>query len=249
MAATGTKPRPELSEAEASVWVRDMFGRVAPRYDLLNRLLSFQVDRVWRWRTARAMAPFLKPDAVVLDLCCGTGDLLQALERTGKARYIAADFCHPMLVQTRSKSEAPLVEADGLRLPIADGSLDLITIGFGFRNFVNYRAGVVELLRVLKPGGRVAILEFTTPPYGVVRGFMQVWNRWVMDPIGRLVSGQGDAYQYLPESVSRFPGAAEFAALMREGGFAEVSYRYFDLGIAALHVGMKKSTISVAKQA
>jgi len=239
MAAGGTKPRPELTEAEASVWVRDMFGRVAPRYDLLNRVLSMQIDRVWRWRTARLLRPYLQPESVVLDLCCGTGDLLVALEAVGKAKYIGADFCFPMLVRTREKSVAPLVEADGLKLPLRSGSVDVITIAFGFRNFVNYRGGLEELLRVLKPGGRLAILEFTQPPNGLVRGFMGLWNRWVMDPIGRMVSGQGDAYQYLPESVARFPDAPLLAKMMREQGFLEVTHRYFDAGIVALHLGMK----------
>lgn len=239
MPATGTKPQPGLSEAESSAWVRDMFGRVAPRYDLLNRVLSLRIDRLWRWRTARALKPFLTPGSVVLDLCCGTGDLLQALQRVAPAIYIGADFCYPMLVRTRAKSSAPLIEADGLRLPIASGSLDLVTIGFGFRNFVNYRAGLVELLRVLKPGGRLAILEFTQPPAAPVRAFMQLWNRWVMYPMGRWLSGQGDAYEYLPESVQRFPNAQALAGMMTAEGFGDVDFRYFDLGIVALHLGRK----------
>lgn len=239
MAVSGTKPKPNLTEAESSAWVRDMFGRVAPRYDLLNRILSMQIDRVWRWRTARILKPWLRPEARVLDLCCGTGDLLVALEAVAPARYIGADFCFPMLVRTHEKSRAPLMEADGLHLPLQSKSLDLITIGFGFRNFVNYRGGLDELLRVLKPGGHLAILEFTQPPSGLVRGFMGFWNRYVMDPIGRMVSGQGDAYQYLPESVSRFPDAPTLAQMMREQGFNEVSYRYFDAGIVALHLAQK----------
>ena len=239
MAVGGTKPKPDFTEAESSAWVRDMFGRVAPRYDRLNRILSFQMDRLWRWRTARILKTSLHPDSLVLDLCCGTGDLLAALESSAPARYFGADFCFPMLVLTQAKSKAPLVEADGLRLPLKDNSLDLITIGFGFRNFVNYRNGLDELLRVLKPGGRLAILEFTQPPYAGVRSFMKAWNRWVMDPIGRLVSGQGDAYRYLPESISRFPAAPLLAQMMREQGFGEVSFRYFDVGIVALHLARK----------
>lgn len=239
MAAPGTKPRPDLSEEEASRWVRGMFSGVAPRYDLLNRLLSFQMDRIWRWRTARRLRPYLQPQALVLDLACGTGDLLAALESVAPARYLAADFCFPMLVRTREKSHAPLLEADGLRLPFADATLDLITIGFGFRNFANYQSGLREMLRVLKPGGRIAILEFTTPPTLAVRLFMNAFNRWVMGPAGRLISGQGDAYEYLPESVKRFPAAPELAQLMGQCGLSDVSFRYFDLGIVALHVGTK----------
>lgn len=239
MSASGTTPKPGLSEAQASAWVRDMFARVAPRYDLLNRLLSLQIDRLWRWRTARLLKPYLTPQARVLDLCCGTGDLLAALERTAPARYLAADFCFPMLVRTREKSPAPLLEADGLRLPFPPNKLDLITIGFGFRNFVNYRAGLMELHRVLAPGGRLAILEFTRPPSALVRGWMSFWNRFIMDPLGRLISGQGDAYKYLPESVARFPDGPTLASLMTETGFTEVTYRYFDLGIVALHLARK----------
>lgn len=239
MEGSGTQPKPDFTEAESSAWVRDMFGRVAPRYDLLNRMLSFQMDRVWRWRTAMILKPSIHPKSLVLDLCCGTGDLLAALEAAAPARYFGADFCFPMLVLTQAKSKAPLIEADGLRLPLKDNSLDLITIGFGFRNFVNYRNGLDELLRVLKPGGRLAILEFTQPPNGLVRGFMKAWNRWVMDPLGRLVSGQGDAYRYLPESISRFPAAPLLAQMMREQGFGEVSFRYFDAGIVALHLARK----------
>lgn len=216
-----------------------MFGRVAPRYDLLNHLLSFQIDRIWRWRTARILKPSIRPDSRVLDLACGTGDLIRALETAAPAQYVGADFCFPMLVRTREKSTVPLMEADGLHLPVRTSSLDLITIGFGFRNFVYYRAGLDELLRVLKPGGQLAILEFTQPPSALVRGFMAFWNRFVMDPLGRLISGQGDAYQYLPESVARFPAAPALAQMMQDQGFAEVSYCYFDLGIVALHLARK----------
>lgn len=239
MASSGTKPRPDFDEVQASAWVRNMFGRVAPRYDLLNRILSLQIDRIWRWRTARLLRPSIQPSSLVLDLCCGTGDLLAALESIAPAHYIGADFCFPMLVRTREKSIAPLLEADGLRLPLGRDRLDLITIGFGFRNFVNYRSGLDELLRVLKPGGQLAILEFTKPPSTLVRGFMSFWNRYVMNPIGRLISGQQDAYQYLPESVARFPAAPELAEMMTSQGFVNVSYRYFDLGIVALHIAAK----------
>jgi demethylmenaquinone methyltransferase/2-methoxy-6-polyprenyl-1,4-benzoquinol methylase len=216
-----------------------MFGRVAPRYDLLNHLLSFQIDRIWRWRTARILKPSIRSDSRVLDLACGTGDLIRALESAAPAGYIGADFCFPMLIRTREKSSVPLMEADGLHLPLRTSSLDLITIGFGFRNFVYYEAGLAELLRVLKPGGQLAILEFTQPPSGLVRGFMALWNRFVMDPLGRLLSGQGDAYQYLPESVARFPAAPVLSQMMTGQGFGEVSYRYFDVGIVALHLARK----------
>lgn len=240
MAVSGTKPQPGLGEQEASRWVREMFGRVAPRYDLLNRVLSFQIDRIWRWRTARMLRSDLRRGAKVLDLCCGTGDLLRALERAGEATLVGADFCHPMLVRTGLKSRAPLLEADGLCLPVGDNSFDLVTVGFGFRNFANYRKGLEEMLRVLKPGGRVAILEFTPPPYWLTRVWMELWCRWVMGPLGRWISGQGDAYEYLPNSVKRFPEAPALEAEMKDVGFVETSYRYFDIGIVALHLGRKR---------
>jgi len=241
MPAKGTRPRADLDETQSSAWVKDMFSRVAPRYDLVNRILSVQIDRIWRWRTARILKPEIRPTSRVLDLCCGTGDLLAALEAAAPAKYVGADFCFPMLIRTREKSSAPLLEADGLKLPLQDAAIDLITIGFGFRNFVNYQAGLEEMLRVLKPGGRLAILEFTQPPSALVRGFMAGWNRIVMAPIGRLVSGEADAYQYLPDSVSRFPAAPELADMMTKAGYQSVSYLYFDLGIMALHLGSKSN--------
>jgi demethylmenaquinone methyltransferase/2-methoxy-6-polyprenyl-1,4-benzoquinol methylase len=216
-----------------------MFARVAPRYDLLNRVLSFQIDRIWRWRTARILKPYLTKSARVLDLACGTGDLLRSLESAGEAAIVGADFCHPMLVRTAAKSQAPLLEADGLALPIANDSFDLLTIAFGFRNFSNYRKGLAEMRRVLRPGGRLAILEFTTPRSPFTRAFLTVWCRFIMGPLGRWISGQGDAYEYLPDSVKRFPDAPALAASMREAGFSEVTYRYFDLGMVALHLGRK----------
>ena len=240
MAAPGTQPKPGISEHQASLWVRDMFSHVAPRYDFLNRLLSLQIDRLWRWRTARLLRPLLTPGARVLDLCCGTGDLLAALESVSRgATFLGADFCHPMLIRTRSKSAAPLFEGDGLQLPLPDSSLHLVTIAFGFRNFVNYEAGLKEALRVLRPGAELAILEFTTPPNPLVRAAMAFWNRYVLMPAGRWISGSADAYQYLPESVARFPDAPTLAASMEKAGFAEARFTYFDLGIVALHRARK----------
>ena len=143
-----------------------MFGRIAPRYDLLNHLLSMNIDRFWRARTVARVAPILeRPGAQVLDVCCGTGDLTLALESRGQsASVFGSDFCHPMLVAARRKHCPPLFEADALQLPVAEASFDLITIAFGFRNLTNYQAGLIELRRILKPGGTLAILEFSTPP-------------------------------------------------------------------------------------
>ncbi len=161
----GTTPEGTHDEMEASRWVRAMFGRVAPRYDLANHLLSFNMDKHWRARTVERVRPVLhRPEARVLDLCCGTGDLTIALEAARGAPVIGSDFCHPMLTAAgRKSSSLRLVEADALRLPFADASLDLITIAFGFRNLANYDAGLVEFRRVLRSGGMLAILEFSQP--------------------------------------------------------------------------------------
>src|SRR5260370_35705624 len=170
MSVAGTTPEGARSEQEASRWVRSMFGRVAPRYDLANHLLSANVDRYWRSHTVARLRDILhRPDSRVIDLACGTGDLLVALEREAGRGLYGSDFCHPMLQGAsdklrRSSLRSGLLEADALALPLPDATLDLITIAFGFRNFANYRAGLMELRRVLRPGGTLAILEFTQPP-------------------------------------------------------------------------------------
>ena len=156
--SSGAAPPGVSGEREASRWVRSMFGQVAHRYDLLNHLLSFQADRYWRWRTVRRLRGVLdQPGAATLDICCGSGDLAIALARRARGRVYASDFCHPMLVAAQRKSSLPLFEADALNLPLPAQSLDLITVAFGFRNLVDYRAGLAEMRRVLKPGGRVAV--------------------------------------------------------------------------------------------
>src|ERR1700745_4134856 len=173
----GTRPEGARSEDDASRQVREMFTQIAPHYDLLNHLLSMQLDRVWRARVARRLRPILeRPDALVLDLCCGTGDLAFSLARAGRARIIGADFSHTMLLRARQKSgpSMPFLEADALRLPFADASFDLVTTAFGFRNLANYEAGLGEIYRVLKPGGTIAILEFAEPP----QGFLGDLYRW-----------------------------------------------------------------------
>ncbi len=164
--ASGTTPQGAANEQAAAQWVRGMFGRIAPRYDLLNHLLSFNLDKRWRARTVACVAEILdRPDTQVLDLCCGTGDVLLELETRARRPLLASDFCHPMLVEARRKIGSrrfttPLFEADALSLPLAGNSLDLITVAFGFRNLANYQSGLEEMLRVLKPGGVAAILNF-----------------------------------------------------------------------------------------
>ena len=155
----GTAPPGARDEREAAAWVRGMFARVARRYDLAIHLLSFNIDRLWRARTVRRVRPILeRPGARVLDICCGTGDLTLALARECRAPVFGSDFCHPMLVAARGKGAACLFEADALRLPLRDASLDLITVAFGFRNLANYGAGLAEMRRVLRPSGMAAIL-------------------------------------------------------------------------------------------
>ena len=238
---SGTTPEGARSEQEAAKWVRGMFGRVAGRYDLANHLLSMNIDRWWRARTVRRVRGMLdRPGARVLDICCGTGDLVLALAKNHTV--LGSDFCHPMLVIARDKiaaSRAPAVvfESDALRLPVRDGSLDLITVAFGFRNLANYEAGLAEMRRALRPGGMVAILEFTTPPNALFAAVYHLYCRRILPWIGGAISGSRDAYRYLPESVRKFPTAGELAGKMRDAGFSEISFEYMTGGIVALHLG------------
>jgi demethylmenaquinone methyltransferase/2-methoxy-6-polyprenyl-1,4-benzoquinol methylase len=250
----GTRPEGTTSEADASRKVREMFTQIAPRYDLLNHLLSLDLDRIWRARTARRLRPILsRPDAVVLDLCCGTGDLAFAMEKAGKARIIGADFAHTMLVRANEKARvgsgevasskskrAAFVEADGLQLPFADGSFDLVTAAFGFRNFANYEAGLHEMQRVVKPGGTIGILEFTEPPEGLFGDFYRWYFRKILPKVGGVISGDAAAYKYLPSSVARFFRPEELCELMRTTGLQNVEAAVWTGGTIALHTGAKK---------
>ncbi len=244
---SGTTPEGAQSEQEASRWVRAMFGRVAHRYDLANHLLSANIDKTWRSHTVRRVSDILmRPEARVLDLACGTGDLLMALERAARRPLMGSDFCHPMLTGAsvklrRSELRSRLFESDALALPMRDASLDLITIAFGYRNLANYRAGLVEMRRVLRRGGALAILEFTTPPNRAFAALYNWYSRKVLPIIGGLISGAPEAYTYLPESVRKFPEAPQLAAMMREAGFDSVEWEYLTFGIVALHVGRVKS--------
>jgi demethylmenaquinone methyltransferase/2-methoxy-6-polyprenyl-1,4-benzoquinol methylase len=239
----GSTPPGTANEGEAARWVRGMFGRVARRYDLLNHLLSFTLDRRWRARTAARLGEVLqRPGSRVLDICCGTGDLVLALERARGAGVMGSDFCHPMLTEAaakfaRRRSRSTLFEADALALPLADGTLDCITVAFGFRNLANYRDGLAEMRRVLRPGGVAAILEFSRPPNPLFAALYGFYSRRLLPAIGGLVSGSRDAYTYLPESVRKFPGADELAGEMRAAGFAEVGFERMTFGVVALHLG------------
>jgi demethylmenaquinone methyltransferase/2-methoxy-6-polyprenyl-1,4-benzoquinol methylase len=229
-------------EVEAARWVRGMFGRVAYRYDLANHLLSCNIDRYWRAHTVRRTREILlRPEARVLDICCGTGDLVLALAKVGR-RVLGSDFCHPMLVAAHAKiarrrAPAVLFESDALTLPLRDASLDLLTVAFGFRNLANYESGLVEMRRVLAPGGMATILEFSQPPNAVFGALYNFYARRILPWIGGVISGSREAYTYLPESVRKFPSAPELAAMMRRAGFAEVSFEYLTGGIVALHIG------------
>jgi demethylmenaquinone methyltransferase/2-methoxy-6-polyprenyl-1,4-benzoquinol methylase len=242
----GTTPEGARSEGEAANWVRGMFGRVAPRYDLLNHLLSFHIDRYWRAYTVRRMRHILqRPEARVLDLCCGTGDLTLALQGSAGGVVFGSDFCHPMLIaaaekSARSRASTALFEADALQLPLRSGVFDLTTVAFGFRNLANYDAGLAEMGRILKPGGTAAILEFSQPPNRLLRALNSAYCRRVLPLIGGWISGAPDAYAYLPESVRKFPDAPELAASMRRAGFEKVGFRYLTGGAVALHWGRKR---------
>jgi demethylmenaquinone methyltransferase/2-methoxy-6-polyprenyl-1,4-benzoquinol methylase len=251
--AKGSRPEGARTEADASRQVREMFTQIAPRYDLLNHLLSLQLDRLWRARVARRLRPVLeRSDALVLDLCCGTGDLALSFSRSAKARIIGADFSHAMLVRARTKSQLvpihsglpaptpmPLFEADALKLPFAADSFDLITTAFGFRNLANYEAGLQEIRRVLKPGGMLAILEFTEPPSGPIGNIYRWYFRKILPRIGSWLSGDRSAYSYLPASVSRFFRPKELASLIATAGYQSIEYRVWTLGIVALHTAEK----------
>ena len=215
--------------------VRTMFDRIAPVYDAMNHVMTAGLDRRWRAETARAV---VSPGHRVLDSCCGTGDLAIACLRAG-GRVTGLDFSERMLDRARTKSdEVEWVEGDALALPFAEGSFDAATVGFGVRNLEDLGKGLGELRRVLRPGGRLAILEITTPR-GLLRPFYKLWFEGLVPLAGKLLPG-GSAYTYLPASVRRFPEAKELAELMDSAGFEQVRYRFFAGGIVALHMGVAR---------
>ena len=244
MLGQGTTPAGTDNERQAAAWVSGMFGQIVPRYDLLNHVLSMNIDRYWRARTvARVSHVLRKPGARVLDVCCGTGDLMLALQAHGRSAAVyGSDFCHPMLVAARRKTEhrhtrPSLFEADALELPLAGASFDLITVAFGFRNLANYQRGLDELRRILRPAGLLAILEFSTPPNALLSQLYGFYSRTILPTIGGLLSGSKDAYSYLPESVRKFPDAEKLADHMRGAGFGNVRFERMTAGIVALHLG------------
>jgi len=240
----GAAPEGATDRESASRAVREMFTAIAPRYDLLNHLLSANVDKLWWRRTARTFAKILsQPNARVLDLCCGTGDMAFALRRAGPDSHITgADFSHAMLVlaSAKSSSDRPVkwIEADALQLPFPDQRFDLVTSAFGFRNLADYDAGLREIRRVLRPGGEYGILEFSEPE-GLMGKVYNLYFKSVLPRIGRLISGAQNAYSYLPASVERFPAPPEMLTRMQNAGFREVSWTPYTFGIAGLFRGKR----------
>ncbi len=245
-AVAGAAPEGASGERAAAATVREMFTAIAPRYDLLNHLLSMNVDRLWWRRTARTFAHVLaRPEAQVLDLCCGTGDMALALGRqAGAARpaILGVDFSHAMLRLARGKfagKNITALEADALQLPFPDARFDLVVSSFGFRNLANYDAGLREIHRVLAEGGEAGILDFGEPR-GLLGGFYGFYFRHILPRVGTLISGVCGPYQYLPASVARFPAPEEMLERMRAAGFTAVSWTPYTFGIAGLFRGARQ---------
>lgn len=228
--------------------IRGMFARIAPWYDFLNHLLSLNIDRHWRRKTTRLVPPGPPEAGPILDLCTGTGDLALGYDRAtgGKVPIIGADFCPEMLVRAKKKASArgaaervTFLEADAQALPFADNHFQLVSVAFGLRNVTDTDRGLSEMVRVCRPNGRVAILEFSRPR-GVIGWFYRAYFRYLLPAVGQLFSRSPDsAYRYLPESVMKFPDGEELAAKLREHGLMEVRYYPFTFGIATLYVGVK----------
>lgn len=236
-------PNPQFNAQGKHKAVQTMFAEIAPTYDRLNHLLSANIDKRWRRLVVKKLADALaRPGAIALDLCCGTADLTLELTRQAPhARVIGCDFCHPMLVLGRQKipAQAALIEGDALHLPVADHSVDVVTNAFGLRNLEDVKGGLQEIYRVLKPGGRVAILEFSHPVVPLLRTAFHFYFTKILPQIGGLISGSRQAYTYLPASVKHFPNQKQLAALMTEARFTNVNYLNLSAGIAALHLGTK----------
>ena len=236
---------PLLDKREARI--RRMFGHIAPSYDLLNHLLSLNIDHYWRWCTTRLVPP--AGDAPILDLCTGTGDLALAYDRAaaGRVPIVGADFCHEMLVRARDKAERKgaasrvrFVEADAQRLPFPDSHFQIACVAFGLRNVTDTDRGIAEMVRVTRPGGRVTILEFSRPRGWFFGRMYRFYFRRLLPLVGGLVSRDGDdAYRYLPESVMEFPDGEALAERLRGHGLTGVTWRPFTFGIATLYVGVK----------
>jgi demethylmenaquinone methyltransferase / 2-methoxy-6-polyprenyl-1,4-benzoquinol methylase len=242
--SVGATPEGAQDPQSAAAAVRQMFTSIAPRYDLLNHVLSFNVDRLWWRRAARTLSSILAhPDSRVLDLCCGTGDMTFALRReaNASASIFGADFSHAMLQLAAEKSRGTTlcwVEADALHLPFPDACFDLVTSAFGFRNLADYNAGLLEIVRVLKTGGECGILDFGEPK-GLLGTVYRLYFRHVLPKVGTLISGVEGPYAYLPASVERFPDPQEMLDRMRLAGLREATWSPYTFGIAGLYRGRK----------
>jgi len=253
-AVVGAAPEGASDRQSAARAVREMFTAIAPRYDLLNHVLSFNIDRLWWRRTARAFQPIAtRADARILDLCCGTGDMTLALRRlAGKSlvQIFGADFSHAMLQRAAAKSAATTngsaletapprwIEADALNLPFPGAHFDLVTSAFGFRNLADYDAGLREIARVLRPGGECGILDFGEPK-GAMGALYRVYFKQVLPRVGTLISGVRGPYAYLPASVERFPPPEEMLERMKRAGFPAATWTPYTFGIAGLYRGKK----------
>ena len=267
MPATGARPAGAMDEASAAVAVRQMFESIAPKYDLLNHVLSANVDRLWWRRAAHRFKDVLaRPEAAVLDICCGTGDLTTALLKLrpqGAGPILAGDFARAMLRRGSEKfgprelrgpergladepagssPYAVAIEADALHLPLRAESLDLIVTAFGFRNLANYEAGLREFYRALKPGGQLGILEFSEPG-GLIGKAYGVYFRRVLPAIGHAICGKDGAYDYLPSSVGTFPPPDAMVEMMRRAGFEQCAWRPYTLGIAGLYSATRPTVV------
>ena len=260
----GAAPQGAHDPHSAAQAVREMFTSIAPRYDLLNHVLSFNIDRLWWRHTARTFRDILLcPDARILDVCCGTGDMTFALRRqAGKscAQILGADFSHAMLQRAAAKSSSrqnwgllrgsthnessqkestpDWIEADALRLPFPGEHFDLVTSAFGFRNLADYDSGLREIVRVLRPGGECGILDFGEPK-GMTGALYRIYFKQVLPRVGTLISGVRGPYSYLPASVERFPPPQEMIMRMKRAGFSEATWTRYTLGIAGLYRGKK----------
>lgn len=245
MPSTETEERAALDAAaggrEKRAYVRRIFSEIAPRYDLLNHLLSLNIDKGWRRKAIAALGWERTPEGTFVDLCAGTLDvsLMLATQPDFRGRVVSADFAEPMLRRGAAKvdgaSVAPIV-ADALQLPLPDGAAQGAVVAFGVRNLADLDAGLREARRILAPGARFVVLEFSTPRHSLVRLGYGAYFRFVLPTVGRIVSGHPTAYRYLPESVSHFPTGDALAARLRAAGFGSVSWRALTFGIAALHV-------------
>lgn len=259
MPATGARPEGAADEAQAAQAVRQMFDSIAPRYDLLNHVLSANIDRLWWHRAAQRFGSVLaRPEAEILDICCGTGDMTMALLKlrpAGARPVLAGDFARAMLrrgakkfggaalasSESETAASAPYavaIEADALHLPLRAGALDLIVSAFGFRNLANYEAGLREFFRTLKPGGQLGILEFSEPGGLIGKGYAFYFRR-VLPAIGRLICGKDGPYNYLPSSVGAFPPPQQMLAMMRSVGYMDCAWQPYTFGIAGLYTGTR----------